>query len=112
VLDEPAVIAVLTWGLSDRYTWLSEFKPICPLPLNSQLNCKLALNAMAQVFAFKVQTGPYIIRYWLSRLLMTTRTFAAIAHKEDIYVAECLEVLMVDQGASIEEAISTIRWRL
>jgi endo-1,4-beta-xylanase len=21
VLDEPAVIGVLTWGLSDRYTW-------------------------------------------------------------------------------------------
>lgn len=27
VLDEPAVTAIITWGLSDRYTWLSTEKP-------------------------------------------------------------------------------------
>lgn len=56
VLDEPAVIAVLTWGLSDRYTWLSEFEPrpdglpVRPLPLDANLNRKLAWNAMARAF--------------------------------------------------------------
>jgi endo-1,4-beta-xylanase len=56
VLDEPAVIAVLTWGLSDRYTWLSEFKsrgdkaPIRTLPLDEQLKRKLAWNAIARAF--------------------------------------------------------------
>ncbi len=28
VLDEPAVIAVLTWGLSDRYTWRFKSSPL------------------------------------------------------------------------------------
>lgn len=56
VLDEPAVIAVLTWGLSDRYTWLSDFKPrssnahVRPLPLDNQFNRKLAWNALARAF--------------------------------------------------------------
>ncbi len=56
VLDEPAVIAVLTWGLSDRYTWLSEFQPrgdgapVRPLPFNAQLQRKLAWNAIARAF--------------------------------------------------------------
>lgn len=55
-LDEPAVIAVLTWGLSDRYTWLSEFqkrpdrKPVRPLPLDENLQPKLAYNAIARAF--------------------------------------------------------------
>lgn len=54
VLEEPAVIAVLTWGLSDRYTWLSQEKPredkapVRPLPLDAQLNRKLAWNAIAR----------------------------------------------------------------
>jgi len=54
VLDEPAVMAVMTWGLSDRYTWLSKFAPrkdnlpVRPLPLDEQLNRKLAWNAMAR----------------------------------------------------------------
>jgi endo-1,4-beta-xylanase len=54
VLDEPAVIAVLTWGLSDRYTWLSSYKSrkdralVRPLPLNAQLKRKLAWNAIAR----------------------------------------------------------------
>ena len=56
VLDEPAVIAVLTWGLSDHYTWLSKFlprkdgSPVRPLPLDSQLRHKLAWNAIARAF--------------------------------------------------------------
>ncbi len=56
VLDEPAVIAVLTWGLSDRYTWLSEFKPredglpVRPLPLDENLERKPAWWAIAQAF--------------------------------------------------------------
>ncbi len=55
-LDEPAVIGVLTWGLSDRYTWLSSYKPrsdkapVRPLPLDAQLNRKLAWNAIARAF--------------------------------------------------------------
>ena len=56
VLDEPAVIAVLTWGLSDRCTWLSSFHPrpdkapVRPLPLDAQMNRKLAWNAIARAF--------------------------------------------------------------
>ena len=56
VLEEPAVIAVLTWGLSDRYTWISEFYPrsdgalVRPLPLDADLKHKLAWNAIARAF--------------------------------------------------------------
>jgi endo-1,4-beta-xylanase len=56
VLDEPAVIAVITWGLSDRYTWLSEFAPrsdklpLRPLPLDANFKRKLAWNAIARAF--------------------------------------------------------------
>ncbi len=56
VLDEPAVIAVLTWGLSDRYTWLSEYQPrsdgaaVRPLPLDTNFKPKLAWNAIARAF--------------------------------------------------------------
>jgi len=56
VLDERAVIAVLTWGLSDRYTWLSEFQPrqdgaaVRPLPLDVNLKRKYAWNAIARAF--------------------------------------------------------------
>jgi endo-1,4-beta-xylanase len=58
-LGEPAVIAVLTWGLSDRYTWLAKDKdrprrdglPPRPLPLDAQLNRKLAWNAIARSVA-------------------------------------------------------------
>lgn len=54
VLEEPAVIAVLTWGLSDRHTWLSSHKPrkdrapVRPLPLNTRLKRKFAWNAIAR----------------------------------------------------------------
>ncbi len=56
VLNEPAVIAVLTWGLSDRYTWLKKKQPrkdnapVRPLPLDAQMNRKLAWNAIARAF--------------------------------------------------------------
>lgn len=56
VLDEPAVIAVITWGLSDRYTYLSKFfprsdhQPVRPLPLDTNLQPKLAWNALARAF--------------------------------------------------------------
>lgn len=56
VLDEPSVIAVLTWGLSDKYTWLSkeeprkEGAPVRPLPLDAELRRKLAWNAIAHAF--------------------------------------------------------------
>jgi endo-1,4-beta-xylanase len=56
VLDEPAVIAVLTWGLSDRHTWHSSFNPredkapVRPLPLDAQGKRKLAWNAIARAF--------------------------------------------------------------
>lgn len=53
-LAQPAVIAVLTWGLSDRYTWLStaeprpDGSPVRPLPLDAQMNRKLVWNAIAR----------------------------------------------------------------
>ena len=55
VLDEPAVIAVITWGLTDRYTWLNseprrDHAPLRPLPLDSNLKQKLAWNAIARAF--------------------------------------------------------------
>ncbi|MCX7595894.1 MAG: endo-1,4-beta-xylanase [Fischerella sp.] len=54
VLDEPAVIAVITWGLSDRHTWLSweaprsDRLPVRPLPLDANFKRKLAWNAIAR----------------------------------------------------------------
>ncbi len=56
VLQEKAVIAVLTWGLSDRATWHSNYNPrsdrapVRPLPLDFNLKRKLAWNAMARAF--------------------------------------------------------------
>lgn len=56
VLDERAVIAVLTWGLSDKFTWHKGFyprqdsAPVRPLPLSNTLERKLAWNAMAKAF--------------------------------------------------------------
>lgn len=53
-LEQPAVIAVLTWGLSDRYTWIESQKPredgapVRPLPLDAQFKRKLAWNAIAR----------------------------------------------------------------
>lgn len=56
VLDERAVVGVLTWGLSDKYTWYSQVtphsdhKPVRPLPLDSNLKRKLGWNAIARAF--------------------------------------------------------------
>jgi len=53
-LSEPAVISVLTWGLSDRSTWLSGYKPredklpVRVLPFDSNLNYKPAFHAIAK----------------------------------------------------------------
>lgn len=53
VLTQRAVIAVITWGLSDRYTWLRKSSPrsdeadVRPLPLDDNLNPKLAWEALA-----------------------------------------------------------------
>jgi endo-1,4-beta-xylanase len=47
---------VITWGLSDRYSWLSEYEPrsdgtpVRPLPLDAQMRRKLAWNAIARAF--------------------------------------------------------------
>lgn len=57
VLDEPAVTAVITWGLSDRYTWLTSTKPrkdggrLRPLPFDAQLKPKLAWQSLAGAIA-------------------------------------------------------------
>lgn len=56
VLDEPAVTAVITWGLSDRHSWIAESyprsdgAPVRPLPLDRDFKPKLAWNAMARAF--------------------------------------------------------------
>lgn len=56
MLNEPSLIAVTTWGLSDRYSWLSEFGtradglPVRPLPLDENMQRKLAWNAIARAF--------------------------------------------------------------
>ncbi|KAB8331468.1 endo-1,4-beta-xylanase [Scytonema tolypothrichoides VB-61278] len=56
VLDEKAVIAVITWGLSDRYSYVNESQPrsdrapVRPLPLDAQMQHKLAWNAIARAF--------------------------------------------------------------
>jgi endo-1,4-beta-xylanase len=55
-LDEPAVIGVVTWGLSDRNTWLTNYRPrrdgagARPLPLDSDLQPKPAWHAIARAF--------------------------------------------------------------
>jgi endo-1,4-beta-xylanase len=55
-LSQRAVVGILNWGISDRYTWLSEFKPrkdraaVRPLPFDRNFNRKLAWNAIARAF--------------------------------------------------------------
>jgi endo-1,4-beta-xylanase len=56
VLQEKAVIAVVTWGLSARYTWLANYaprpdgQPVRPLPYDSNLHPTLAWQALATAF--------------------------------------------------------------
>jgi predicted RNase H-like HicB family nuclease len=41
---------------------------------------------------------------------MEQRTYTAILHREDdLYVAECPEVGTVSQGASVEEALASLK---
>ena len=57
ILDEPAVASVVTWGLSDRYTWLvprsdpayirADGQPARPLPLDANFQPKPAFSALA-----------------------------------------------------------------
>ena len=55
-LDERAVIDVLTWGLSDKYSWLSSSRPrgdglpLRPLPLDANLQPTPAYRAIASAF--------------------------------------------------------------
>ena len=57
VLSCPAVMGVLSWGLSDRRTWLNDSLPRDdkqaqrPLPLDAELRRKPLWNAVAQAFA-------------------------------------------------------------
>lgn len=63
VVEQPAVVAVTTWGLSDRYTWYNTSHPFAvqhrrkdgadqrPLVLDNELNRKPAWRAVADAFA-------------------------------------------------------------
>lgn len=63
VLDVPQVRLVMTWGLSDRYTWLTEHRPrpdgqpVRPLPLDAELQAKPAWRAMARAFSSAADRG-------------------------------------------------------
>lgn len=56
VLAEPAVMGIITWGLSDRYTWHTwneprkDGAPVRPLPLDANLKRKLAWHVIARAF--------------------------------------------------------------
>lgn len=56
VLRERAVVGVLTWGLSDRYTWLTKFRPrkdggpVRPLPLDADMQRTPSWYAIAKAF--------------------------------------------------------------
>ena len=58
-LDEPAVKTVLTWGLSDRHSWLAKSRsdrlPARPLPFGADLEPKQAFEAMTRAFMHAAQ---------------------------------------------------------
>ncbi len=62
-LDEPAVRRLLTWGLSDRYTWLNSERPRAdhvkkrPLPLDEELTRKPLWYALAGCFDHAPRRG-------------------------------------------------------
>jgi endo-1,4-beta-xylanase len=55
-LEQPAVTTIVTWGLSDRQSWLADFAPredgllVRTLPFDTNFNRKMAWYAIAQVF--------------------------------------------------------------
>jgi endo-1,4-beta-xylanase len=55
-LEEKAVKVVISWGLTDRYTWLSDKaprsdgRPVRPLPFDQNLEPKPLADAMAKAF--------------------------------------------------------------
>lgn len=55
-LADPAVTAVVTWGLSDKYTWIATSAPrtdglaVRPLPLDASFTRKPAWDAIAAAF--------------------------------------------------------------
>ncbi len=63
VLQQIAVAGVITWGLSDRYTWLSQFaprsdgRPVRPLPLDGNYQAKPAVWAILNAFNAAVRRG-------------------------------------------------------
>lgn len=56
VLVHKSVIAVLSWGLSDKYTWLSSFSPradgapVRPLPLDGEMSRTAVWQAISHAF--------------------------------------------------------------
>src|SRR5215831_21288200 len=68
-LDEPALKMVVTWGLSDRHSWIvrretyqaewrSDNAPSRPLPFDADLEAKPAFDAIAQAFAHAPRREP------------------------------------------------------
>lgn len=55
-LDQPAVKTITTWGLSDRFTWLNEFRPrqdglkVRSLPYDDNMRRKPAWQSLADAF--------------------------------------------------------------
>jgi endo-1,4-beta-xylanase len=68
-LDEPAVKMVVTWGLSDRHSWICRHETYeakwrtdaaqsRPLPFDADLEAKPAFDAIARAFAHAPQRTP------------------------------------------------------
>ncbi len=57
VVSDPAVVAVLTWGITDKYTWLNgedarkDGVAERPLPFDAEMKAKPAVGAIRQAFA-------------------------------------------------------------
>jgi endo-1,4-beta-xylanase len=68
MLDDPNVIAVLTWGITDRYTWLNyedrraDGKPNRCLPFDAEFQAKPAFFAVREAL-LKAQTRHETGRY-------------------------------------------------